>query len=181
MPACQLSRHRKTLRTIRWLSSCRRMRGFFRRTRRLRKCHWPTASPRRFARCHGSTAFHRCCRLCQQRLPDCRDCRSPWRSPPAVTGGSVQTPRDSDAGAFGAVGSALPADPETPTGSSRQHHSPRDALTSVHDPAPPSRPGCAGARCSEPAQTRRPRVPTQDRLKKRLLKPVERLWPLTSL
>ena len=67
----------------------------------------------------------------------------------------MQTPRDSDAGAFGAVESGLPAGPKTQTGSSRQHHSSQAASTVVHGPAPPSRPACAGAGCSEPARAGR--------------------------
>ena len=106
-----------------------------------------------------NTPFHRCCWFCQRLLPDCRDCQSPWRSRPNAAGGSVQTPRDSAADAFGAVESALPADPKTQTGSGRQHHSSQAALTSVHGPAPPSRPAYAGAGHSEPGQAGRPGVP----------------------
>ena len=86
-------------------------------------------------------------------------CRSPWRSRPAATGGSVQTHRDSDADAFGAVESALPADSKTKTGSAPQPRWPRDASTSVHGPAPPSRPACAGAGHSDPARAGRTEKP----------------------
>jgi hypothetical protein len=79
-----------------------------------------------------------------------------WRSRPAATGDSVQTHRYSDAGAFGAVESAPPADTKTQTGSGRQHHSSRAPLTSVYGPAQPSRPACAWAGHSEPAQDGRP-------------------------
>ena len=51
----------------------------------------------------------------------------------------------------GGVGSASPAGPKTQTGSSRQPHSSHAALTSVHDPAPSSRPACTGAGHSKPA------------------------------
>ena len=74
------------------------------------------------------------------------------RAGTAGAGGWVQTPRDRDASAFGVAESALPADPQTQSGSSRQHHSSRHALTSVHGPAPPGRPACAGAGHSEPTR-----------------------------